>query len=65
MSWQVTGVRKDKFANTHRIIPVVKKNHEEKGKYLHPAEWSQPENKGIDFLRKPQLISVKNEDKSR
>lgn len=34
VSWQITSVRSDKYANAHRIEPVVEK--EEKGTYLHP-----------------------------
>lgn len=34
VSWQVTGVRSDKFAEAHRIVP--EKEKEIKGKYLHP-----------------------------
>ncbi len=37
ISWQVTGIRKDNFANANRIIPEVDKEAEEKGKYLHPS----------------------------
>jgi hypothetical protein len=39
VSWQVTGIRKDPFANAHRIIPEVDKSIEEKGKYIHPKEY--------------------------
>ena len=34
ISWQVTGIRKDPYAQAHPIIPVVKKTGNEKGKYL-------------------------------
>lgn len=34
VSWQVTGVRNDKYANAHRILPVQEK--ELKGSYIHP-----------------------------
>lgn len=33
-SWQVTGVRNDKYANAHRIEPVQEKKL--KGSYIHP-----------------------------
>ena len=36
ISWQVTGIRKDAYAEKHRIIPEVEKTGEEKGKYLYP-----------------------------
>ena len=36
VSWQVTGVRHDAWADAHRIPVEVKKTGEEAGKYLHP-----------------------------
>lgn len=34
--WQVTGSRKDAFAQAHRVIPEVMKEGDAVGKYLHP-----------------------------
>ena len=36
ISWQVTGVRQDAWANAHRVEPEMEKKGIEKGKYLHP-----------------------------
>ena len=36
VSWQVTGVRNDPYAQQHRIVPEVDKPAHEKGLYLHP-----------------------------
>ncbi len=36
VSWQVTGVRNDAWAQENRIIPEVNKNSLEKGRYIHP-----------------------------
>jgi hypothetical protein len=36
ISWQVTGIRRDKFANANRIEVEVEKPADEKGKYFHP-----------------------------
>jgi hypothetical protein len=36
ISWQVTGVRQDVWANTHRVVAEVDKKGIEKGKYIHP-----------------------------
>ncbi|MCW3121085.1 MAG: hypothetical protein JWQ38_577 [Flavipsychrobacter sp.] len=47
VSWQVTGVRKDKFAEAHRVVAEVEKEAENKGFYIHPEEWNQPVSKGI------------------
>jgi len=43
VSWQVTGIRQDAWANAHRVVPVVEKSSAEKGKYLHPKEAGKPE----------------------
>jgi len=49
VSWQVTGIRKDPFAEAHRIPVEEVKPPEEQGTYLHPKEWRQPEEKGKDY----------------
>jgi hypothetical protein len=36
ISWQVTGVRQDAWANANRVVAEVEKKGVEKGKYLHP-----------------------------
>ncbi len=43
VSWQVTGIRKDPYAEAHRIQPEVEKTGYEKGKYTHPELYGQPE----------------------
>lgn len=58
VSWQVTGIRKDPFAQAHRIQPEVEKKGEEKGRYLHPNEYGLPETLGLRALlqeRSPEL----------
>ena len=54
VSWQVTGVRQDKFANAHRIEVEVEKEPEFRGLYLHPLEWGKPASSGIDYKIKKQ-----------
>ncbi len=49
VSWQVTGVRQDAYAKAHPIQVIEEKKPALKGKYLHPAEYGQPETMGIDF----------------
>ena len=36
VSWQVTGIRQDAWANAHRIPVEVAKPEAERGHYLHP-----------------------------
>jgi hypothetical protein len=47
VSWQVTGIRKDRFGEAHRIVPEVEKESDLKGYYLHPAEHGQPAEKSL------------------
>jgi hypothetical protein len=58
VSWQVTGIRQDPYANAHRIPVEEDKPADEKGKYLHPTEWGQPESAGIDHERQQQMQRV-------
>jgi len=36
VSWQVTGIRQDAYANAHRIAVEEEKPPQEQGRYLHP-----------------------------
>lgn len=47
ISWQVTGIRNDPWANAHRIVSEVEKSPEERGKYLHAVEYGQPTSMAI------------------
>jgi hypothetical protein len=50
VSWQVTGVRNDKFAQQHPIVAEVEKTGSEKGKYLYPELYGESKEKGITFM---------------
>jgi len=41
VSWQITGVRQDPYANEHRIQVEVEKEDYNKGRYLHPEAWAK------------------------
>ena len=43
VSWQVTGIRQDAWANAHRIAIEEDKPANERGAYMHPKEHGQPE----------------------
>jgi hypothetical protein len=47
VSWMVTGIRHDAFANAHRIPVEENKPAAEKGKYLHPELFGQPASQSI------------------
>jgi hypothetical protein len=51
VSWQVTGVRHDAYAEAHRIPIEEDKPAQERGTYLSPTEHGQPQSKGLDAAR--------------
>ena len=44
VSWLVTGVRKDPYAEANRLEPEVTKEPENIGRYLNPGVYSKAEN---------------------
>ena len=61
VSWHVTGVRKDPWANAHRIQVEENKPGNERGYYLYPELYSRPlENKisHLFFQKKEQECSL-------
>ena len=57
VSWMVTGVRHDAYADAHRIPVEEDKSNEERGYYLHPTEHKQPEQMGIEFRRQQERVA--------
>ncbi|MGV6813679.1 MAG: hypothetical protein ACWA5W_01575 [Phycisphaerales bacterium] len=53
VSWQVTGIRHDAWANQNRIPTEEYKSDSEKGKYLNPEAFNQPKEKGIGYIQSP------------
>jgi hypothetical protein len=49
VSWQVTGIRHDPYADAHRIPVEETKPADERGKYLYPELYGQPESMGIAY----------------
>ena len=56
VSWQVTGIRQDAWANAHRIPVEVEKPERERGYYIHPELYGAPEEKSIEWARHPDLM---------
>jgi hypothetical protein len=54
VSWQVTGIRQDAYANAHRIPVEQDKTGPEKGSYLHPELFGQPKEKSVEWATKPE-----------
>lgn len=63
VSWQVTGVRKDAFANKNRVVPEVEKEDELKGYYLHPLAFGLHENRSISNVKEEITIEEKKHTK--
>jgi len=49
VSWQVTGIRQDPWAEANRIVVEEEKPAEEQGTYLHPEAYGLPESKGLAY----------------
>lgn len=47
VSWQVTGIRHDKYAQKHRIPLEEAKAEKDRGKYLNPDAYGLPPEQGI------------------
>jgi len=56
VSWQVTGIRQDAWANAHRIPVEVEKPAQEQGYYIHPELFGQPAQKSIEWADRPQQM---------
>jgi hypothetical protein len=56
VSWQVTGIRQDPWANAHRIPVEQVKPGNERGSYLHPELYGASEEKGVLWARDPKAM---------
>jgi hypothetical protein len=57
VSWQVTGIRQDPWANAHRIQVEEWKPGIEIGTYLHPVEWGQPMLRHVEWVHHPDVMA--------
>lgn len=55
VSWMVSGDRNDPYAKAHPMVVEQEKSTIEKGKYLHPELYGQPEEKGIYYSQTPEM----------
>ncbi len=53
VSWQVTGIRQDPFANANRIQVEEDKPEAERGSYLFPELYGEPKTKSLEWVRYP------------
>jgi hypothetical protein len=49
VSWQVTGIRQDAYANAHRIEAEEDKPKQEQGHYLHPELFDAPPEQAVGY----------------
>jgi hypothetical protein len=62
VSWQVTGIRKDPWANTHRVQVEENKQDKERGHYIHPDLYGQPTENQIDRFLFPEQKKSKGKE---
>jgi hypothetical protein len=60
VSWQVTGIRHDAWADAHRIPVEQPKPENQRGFYLHPELFGAPADKSIGLLRHPEAARLKD-----
>ena len=53
VSWQVTGIRHDAWANAHRIPTEEEKPADEQGHYLHPELFGASSDKKVNAVQIP------------
>ncbi|HXP42625.1 MAG TPA: hypothetical protein VN833_20390 [Candidatus Acidoferrales bacterium] len=58
VSWQITGVRQDAWANAHRIPLEAQKSADERGLYLHPELFGASPDKKIVPHRNPGTMKA-------
>ncbi len=63
VSWQVTGIRKDPYAEAHRLVPEVPKTENERGHYLHPELYKKSASMRVNADSPTQLIPSNNDYK--
>ena len=62
ISWQVTGIRKDPWANAHRIQVEEDKPDKERGYYLYPDLYGKAAEKGISHLLFPPEVEEEKQE---
>ncbi|HWV99751.1 MAG TPA: hypothetical protein VNZ64_08685 [Candidatus Acidoferrum sp.] len=61
VSWQVTGIRHDRWAVANRTIPEERKTGKLRGFYLHPELFGKSDQKSIARASNPKLAKYKEE----
>jgi hypothetical protein len=64
VSWQVVGIRNDAYAQAHPLVVEQLKPDAERGYYLHPEAYGQPDIKNIHWAQKPQELKALQDQNS-
>ena len=65
VSWQVTGIRHDAFANANRIQVEEQKPDAAVGTYLHPEAFGQPVERVVTLTAADSTATAKDRDAAR
>jgi hypothetical protein len=49
VSWQVSGIRKDPWADQNRLVVEEDKSERERGRFLHPEVYGEPVTRSVDY----------------
>jgi hypothetical protein len=64
VSWQVTGIRHDAYADANRIKVEVEKPPQEQGRYLHPELFGAPRERAIGYFEVTSPAKTGTQDES-
>ena len=65
VSWQVTAVRQDAYAQAHPLVAEQVKPASERGYYVHPEIYGQPAEKQTEWGRNPRRMEQVKEIRAR
>lgn len=65
VSWQVTGVRNDAWANANRVMPEKPKEANAVGKYLHPELFGKPASAGIHYVNTEGVAAPRRNNRNK
>ena len=63
VSWQVTGVRRDPWAQANSMAVEEEKSYNQRGYYLHPEVYGQSEERSIEWADNPELMRQLKEER--
>lgn len=63
VSWQVTGIRRDAWAEAHRIPVEESKPEKERGFYLYPELYGQPAEQSVEWAQHPEMMKKMKEER--